>query len=323
MRKFVLIVGASPDRINHNAVMRRYVCDGFNDVLGSNSSCHCSLENAIDEIQLKRPSLVLIFGSCMPDVCDYGPIRDKCDRYGSILTFWLHDDPYEFDFNFRAAEVADWIFTNDRWASLHYEHPQVYFLPMAASVRAHYRAWSESKNYDVFFCGVGFPNRVALLSDLQSVLKKLRVCIKGADWPSSLSIAQNQRLSNGEWSDVCASSSITLNIGRTLHLANKRYQLDATTPGPRTFEAAMAGTVQMMFVDGLEVADFFEPEKEIILFDNPKDFSAKLEELLLNKDRLELIALNAQKRAIRDHTYAARAQQIIDCIGGELLLQEE
>lgn len=323
MRKSILIVGASPDRINHNAVMRRYVCDGFNDVLGLNSSHHCSLENATKEIKFKKPSLVLIFGSCMPDVCDYGPIRDECDKHGVKLAFWLHDDPYEFDYNFRATEVADWIFTNDRWASLHYDHPRVRFLPMAASIRAHYRAWNEQKNHDVFFCGVGFPNRIALLLDLQSIFKKIRCCIKGADWPASLFLAQNQRLSNEEWSDVCASSNITLNIGRTLHLANKRYQLDATTPGPRTFEAAMAGTVQMMFVDGLEVLDFFEPEKEIILFDSPKDFSIKLEELLLDKDRLKSIAINAQNRAMRDHTYAVRAKEIINCVDGNLLLGGE
>lgn len=320
LNRSVLIVGASSDSISQNSVMRSFVCEGFNQVLGPESAYHCSLERAAHEVKLANPSLVLVFGSCMPDACDYGPLRDVCDKYGCVLAFWLHDDPYEFDYNFRATEVADWIFSNDRWAALHYEHPRVRFLPMAASVNSHYRVWNEFKEHDVFFCGVAFPNRVSIMSDLQSVLKDRRSFIIGAEWPSSVVIAKNQRLNNAEWSNACATSHITLNMGRTLQLANKRYQLDATSPGPRTFEAAMAGTVQMMFVDGLEIVDFFEPEKEIILFDSPDDFSDKLESLLFDKERLRSIALAAQNRAIRDHTYSVRIKEMINWIGADLML---
>jgi hypothetical protein len=43
----------------------------------------------------------------------------------------------------------------------------------------------------------------------------------------------------------------------------------------------------------------------------------------LDKDRLKFIAINAQNRAMRDHTYAVRAKEIIICLGGNLLLGGE
>jgi spore maturation protein CgeB len=121
-------------------------------------------------------------------------------------------------------------------------------------------------------------------------------------------------LSNAHWSDFCATSWITLNIGRTLHLANSRYQLDASTPGPRTFEAALAGTVQIAFVDGLAISDFFEPGREVLLFDDPQDFTSQLDALLADPERCRDLAEAARQRALRDHTYAARCRTLLNWI---------
>jgi spore maturation protein CgeB len=307
----VVVVGASPDRVNRNAVMRRFVAEGLAEVLGAAQVTECSLETALSVIERVRPRLVVCFGSCMPDVCNYGPLRDQCNRLGAQLAFWLHDDPYEFDFSYRAASVADWIFSNDRWAALHYDHPRAFFLPMAASRRAHWREWCEEKTADIFFCGVAFPNRIQIVTDLGAVLQTLRTRLLGADWPASLPFARNERLRNDQWSDTCAQSWITLNMGRNLHLANRRYQLDPATPGPRTFEAAMAGTVQLCFVDGLAIEDFFDIGDEVLLFDDPVGFRRHVERLLDEPALARSIACAAQARALRDHTYAARARELL------------
>lgn len=307
----VVVVGASPDRVNRNAVMRRFVVEGLAEVLGADRVTESSLETALSVVGRTVPELVVCFGSCMPDVCDYGPLRDLCDRLGARLAFWLHDDPYEFDFSYRAAAVADHVFSNDRWAALHYDHPRASFLPMAASRRAHWRAWRDEKKSDVFFCGVAFPNRIQIVSDLAPVLQGMRTRLLGADWPASIPFARNERLRNDEWSDGCADSWVTLNMGRNLHLANRRYQLDPATPGPRTFEAAMAGTVQLCFVDGLAIEDFFDIGSEVLVFDDPAGFRRHVERLRDEPALARQIACAAQARALRDHTYAARARELL------------
>lgn len=314
-RRDVVVVGASPDRINRNTIMRKFVAEGLSQVLGSDQVAECSFENSLTVVAAARPRLLVCFGSCMPDVCDYGPLRDLCDRLGTRIAFWLHDDPYEFDFSYRAVQVADWVFSNDSWAAAHYEHSRTFFLPMAASKAAHFRDWTPVKDREVFFCGVGFPNRVQLFRDLSPVLQGLRCSVLGDNWPQDLAFARNERLDNTQWADACSRSLVTVNVGRSLHLANRRFQLDPSTPGPRTFEAAMAGTVQLYFTDGLEVTDFFEPGREILLFDSPADFRRQIEQLLDSPELTEQIARSAQSRALRDHTYASRAGQLLSCCG--------
>lgn len=307
----VLIVGASPDSVNRNAVMRSYVREGFEELLGSPQVFESPLESSPCMVETVRPDLVICFGSCMPDVIDYGALRDVCDRHNVGIAFWLHDDPYEFDVGYKAEQISDWIFSNDRWSSIHYSHPKVFHLPMAASATVHFQEWRSTKENDVFFCGVAFENRVRIIQDLTPRLANVRTCILGDEWPASISIAENRRMTNSELSREYANSWITMNIGRTANLANQRFQLDASTPGPRTFEAAMAGTVQFYFADSLEVTDYFAPGSEIVLFDDPQSFAESLREILENKKLAARIAKAARERVLAEHTYKHRVSELL------------
>jgi len=130
-----------------------------------------------------------------------------------------------------------------------------------------------------------------------------------------LTIAKNERLSNTELSNLYARSTITLNMGRQFNLANDKFLLDASTPGPRTFEAAMAGTVQCYFIESLEMTDYFDDGKEIILFDSPNDFALQVERLIDEPGLAKRIAIAAQERAMRDHTYEERCKKILAFCG--------
>lgn len=141
----LLIVGASPDRINTNTTLRKYVAEGFFSILGEDNVCNCQLESASEAILRTQPNLVLCFGSCMPDLSGYLELRKSCDQNNIPLAFWLHDDPYEFDYSFKVESIADWIFSNDKWASLHYNHPNTHHLPLAGSPRHHFKPWSNKR----------------------------------------------------------------------------------------------------------------------------------------------------------------------------------
>lgn len=310
----VLVCGASPDSVNSNAVLRGYVGKGFRSLAQVSAVRICSLETAEQTARDFKPHLILVFGSCMPSTSHYLGLKEIALDTEACLAFWLHDDPYEFDYSYKIVPLADVIFSNDRWTVTHYAHPHVHHLPLAADPDAHVREWNPNKARDVFFCGVGFPNRVALLRDCAKALASFGVSVVGSDWPSDLSFAKNQFVSNVELPDWYASSLVTLNVGRRFNLANRRFNLEASTPGPRTFEAAAAGTVQCFFVESLEIESYYEESKEILLFDTPLELRRHVEMVLDDRSRARALATASRERTLRDHTYANRAARILDIL---------
>ena len=311
----VLITGASPDQINRNTVLRSYVVEGFQQLLGIDNVFHCPLDQAATNTLEIKPDLVLSFGSCMPDDADYFALRYSCDKVGSLLAFWLHDDPYEFDYNYKVINVADFIFSNDKWTSLHYSHPRAYHLSLAASKIAHWRPINNNKEIDIFFCGVAFQNRIRLITDLEKTLANYKTTILGEQWPEDLlPLAKNKRLTNNELSEAYARSKLTLNIGRDFHYANDRYNLVPSTPGPRTFEAAMAGTTQLYFVESLEIEEYYIPNKEIILFNSADEFEKLVHKFIDGNIETADIQMAAQERTLKDHTYYSRVKSMLNII---------
>lgn len=310
----VLVCSASPDRVNNNAVLRNYVARGFAQLVGDERTMCCSLDLAETAVLRFKPDLIVVFGSCMPDSCDFNALRQYCVRSEAMLAFWLHDDPYEFDFNYKIYQYADIIFSNDKWAVTHYDHQKVFHLPLAADPVAHFKPVGQKIERDVFFCGVGFENRRTLLSDCRGIFKELNVEVYGADWPDELPFCKNRRIDNSELTDYYATSLVTLNIGRRFNLANQRYQLDPSTPGPRTFEAALSGAVQCMFVEGLEITEYFEPGQEIFLFDSPRELKKIVETLVDTPALHREVSRAAQQKAETNHTYKNRALRIIECV---------
>lgn len=311
----VLICSGTPDRLNTNAVLRDYVGRGFAEVIPHGRVMTSSFDYAVGAAARMEPDLIVVFGSCMLPGCDFSGLKTYCLRSGAVLVFWLHDDPYEFDFNDKIYPYADFIFSNDRWAAAHIDHPRVFHLPLAGDRSAHFRPVADQMDRDVFFCGVGFANRVQLLTDCAKALAPFGVEIFGAEWPNHLPFCANKRLPNTALPDHYAASLVTLNIGRRHNLANSKYHLDATTPGPRTFEAAMAGAVQCVYVEGMELADYFDFGEEILVFDSAAELRRILEELRAAPPRRRSIAEKAQARALRDHTYARRAATLLQTCG--------
>lgn len=309
----VVVVGASPDVLNTNSVLRGYVVEGFRAIVGEARVQSSSMEGAYKIIREFEPDLVLVFGSCLPDSAYYISIRDYCDRRSVPLCFWLHDDPYEFDFHRKIVPYADFVFSNDRFATLHYPRNLATHVPLAASQEAHFvEVMDESKmEYDIFFCGVAFNNRKQVVRDLDGILRKYRTYIIGPGWDAmGLPYCFGGSLSNSEFAKTANKSKFVLNIGRQGDLANDLYQLPPSTPGPRTFEAAMAGSLQLYFTEGLEILDYFKAGEEILLVDSKKNF----ESILADQDPIKnrVLRVSAQIRALKDHTYVNRAKAILE-----------
>lgn len=316
----VIVTNSIPDIFNLNIQLRSYMAEAFSTILEKEQVIHLPIEVISPQVRSRAPQLTLVLGSCKRDFCDYIELRDACNQTGSILAFWLLDDPFEFDSNVKIFRIADFIFTNDRWASEHFHRKHVYHLPLAASPTAHSPRTGISENQmqrDVLFAGAGFPNRRRIIQDLSQTLTKVKTEVFGFNWNlDKLPFCRNQWIPNNQLQNFFASSRIVLNLGRDLHFVNTKYQLAPSTPGTRTFEAAMAGACQMMFADSsLEVMDYFDVETEIVLFNNPSEFESTLMELLHNPEKRTRIGAAARRRCLKEHTFVNRAQKILNCTG--------
>jgi spore maturation protein CgeB len=305
----ILVSSGSPDRLNNNVSLRHYVSDAFKQLITNVKSIDYEMiEYTLDAY---KPDVLLVFGSVMPDESFFLKLSFLKKKHSFILAFWVHDDPYEFDFRYKMEKIADFIFSNDKWAVEHYDHKAVFHLPMAASYEAHYREIKEECEIDIFFCGASYPNRERFMNGVIETLNKYKTLIYGSGWKFHL--AKNIKIDNEQLPDYYANSFLTLNLGRDYNLANERFKLIPSTPGPRTFEAAMAGTVQIFFVESLEILDYFN-ESEIILIDSVKEFYEQVNKLLDNHELLQTYRRNAQQKAIHKHTYVHRCQQFLDIL---------
>jgi spore maturation protein CgeB len=317
----IVVTGTVEDRLNTNAAIRTYVARGLRD-LGSRAvvvkEIGCEALAGLRGAEHGTADLVLAVGGVAVDASDLRSLRRFADRAGAVLAFWLHDDPYEFDYAFRLRGIADIVFSTDRWAAMHYGDVPAAHLPLAGCPHTHLRPVDRSAPRDLalFFCGYAYQNRIDFLREGAPLLRRHRTAVSGDQWPQDLPFARNERLSPAAFAETAARALLTLNIGRDLSIANARYNLAPSTPGPRTFEVALMGSAQLFVAESLEVLDYFERDREIILIDGARDLERWLERARDEPDALLAVAALAQERALAEHTYARRAETLL----GELRL---
>jgi len=308
----ICVASSFPESGNRNFSIVGDLAEGFRAIIGDENVHALPYLGLSFQVARLKPTLVVLVGSALPVRCDYRELAQACRAAGSVFAFWTVEDPYEFDANYKFCKFADLVFSNDAWACRFYERDRVYHLPTAAAER-HARSLDNypERPLDVFFCGVGFANRQVIIADAMPILERHRTLIIGANWPAHPSgIVANRRISNATLIEYYAASRCVINIGRMFSYANNRRSLPAVTPGPRTFEAAMVGCVQLYFQPSKFLAEYFAIGKEVATFDSVDELEEKLEKLADPETALS-IAQAGQARALADHTYTARARTIL------------
>ena len=316
----VLICGDAPLESEANASVRGAIRDGWVEYLSTSRVSSASLDSAGAAIEAMRPDLLLCVGSYLPETAYFGEASRLAHAAGAVCAFWATEDPYEKDASYRIEPHFDAIFTCDRWTRRFYDHPKVFHLPLAGCPRRHHVPIDRdaARPIDVLFCGVAFASRREIIAGLMPSLRGLRVSVLGPGWTGAPGFS-DQRIDKARLVELYAQAKIVLNLGRSLNFENARYQIAASTPGPRTFEAAMAGGMQLFHEDTPEIRDYFE-EDEIPGFSGALDFQ-RLRDRFLQADALRIAtATRAQQRALREHTYALRARRMVETLADAGLL---
>jgi spore maturation protein CgeB len=315
-RRKIVVFRTMPDHLNSNFQIETFISEALRRVaLGYDV---ISVPGTIaEEIILEhKPVFVLGVGSIALDLIDFDGICRAARKIDARIAYWLHDDPYEFDFGWKLKGKCDWVFNTDRASVDHSSFEFTSHLPLAADVATHIRPIRpyRDRGLDVFFCGYAYPNRRDVVARLRDVLSRCRTEIRGVHWDESIAFCKNERINADRLIDAYTDSRIVLNLGRHFNIANKTYEIAASTPGPRTFEAAAAGCVQVFLLETMEIFDFFERETEILTFSCVQDMCDIVDLAISKPEVLEAIATACQQRVLAEHTYDHRVKQLISTL---------
>ena len=322
----VLLLDTKPSTPNH------YICLGIYDALKNHPDVElvqkATFGNAIEAAKENQCNLFFAFDG-------EGLNFEVCRRLQKICGYsilWVTEDPYELHVNLQAIPIFNQIFTNDSGSVKAYGGKAAH-LSFAASKLIQYRPVCEDDQclYDIFFAGTAWPNRVDILRQIANLLDgsirvKLAMPVNQylppiVNFPYPLS-SYNWRTSNSEFAHFANRSRITLGLHRDFS-ATPGSPTKALTPGPRIFEVAMAGGFQLIDQSLAEMNTYFVPNQEIVLFDGQKDCLDKIQYYLAHSQERMDIAHAAQKRALEDHQYKNRIDEIFDLIKADFLTRKQ
>jgi spore maturation protein CgeB len=308
----LLLYDAMRRHLTPNLNVRQSVIEAFYRVAGPECTAVATRWDLEAVAEAHRPDVIVVLSSRIwPDVVP--PLAALRARLGAVVGWWLSDDPYEIDANLDWAPLWDFIATNNRGSMPLYRGTSVLHVPFAADRQRHFRpVRQEDADYrwDIVFCGVPFPNRRALVEAAAPLLSRHKTRIIGTDWPDWPFVSR-QRLSDSAFVDLYNSARIVLNLPRSLNLLNVN-DFPASTPAPRTFEAAAAGGFQLVLADRPEFHAFFDIPAEMDLFFDMEDLSAKVQWYLSHPRERIAAAQQSQQRTLQNHTYDHRAATILE-----------
>jgi spore maturation protein CgeB len=307
-----LILDAIGPQANPNPEIVRSIVDAFRRI-GLPEDVESATRADFEALAASfQPELILAVSSQI--YCELvTPLAALRARRKSIVGWWLTDDPYEIDCNLPRARLFDFVATNDLCSASRYRGTPALHVPLAADRQRHFREVRPADGdyqWDIVFCGVAFPNRRAWIEAATGVVSRYKTLIAGPDWPS-LRFTSNRRIGNAELTDLYNASRIVLNLSRSFNLSNDHDFL-ASTPAPRTFEAAAAGGFQLVAADRPELHRYFAIPAEMDLFLGVRDLQAKIEHYLGNPGQRIEAARRAQRNTLQSHLYEHRAAVIMD-----------
>lgn len=322
LKGHVLLCGGGRYESQANSQVRQTIMDGLVSVFGEQNVTSVDISAAPEMIRFMKPAFVFVTGSYLPESTYFGEVSREARKVGAATAFWATEDPYEQDAHYQIDNDFDVIFSCDHWGHNFYQRERVFHLPLAASPALHYVPIDEGveKPVDVLFCGVAFSSRKEIARMLMPVLEKLNIRFIGPGW-GELGIGfSDTRIEKSQLIELYSRSKIVLNLGRSLHFENKRYMIVPSTPGPRTFEAALSGAFQVFHEDTYELRRYYGAD-EIPVFTNLKDFR-RIIDLYLHDDSLRLtMARKAQERTMAEHLYKHRIQKAVEIMHSEGLLK--
>lgn len=312
----VVVTSGTADAINTNQRLRLRIAHGFHQL---GLSCQALAVEQVPKVLGRQPvDLLLITGSIADPGVDLNWLVHKARSHGSDVVFWLHDDPYEFDLHWRLKGLDCVVFTNEP-NCVEYYPAECRIHPLALAASPLDDLPEQTKNtepqLDLGFCGVAFPQRIAVIRQLLRAGFSLECW--GDGWPDDLRGAFNRRLGPVGLRGLYSRCRFVLNLGREVAIANRRHQLAASMPGPRTFEAGLLGAVQLYVGQSPRVRQYYKPEQGLIEVNSEEEIWALVHHSQEHPQWRRDLAAAAAAHTRRHHLYRHRCHDLLAVVRAE------
>lgn len=265
-------------------------------------------------------------------------LRSYCNEFfaalkaaGRTLISWQIDDPYYLDKTAKFVDHLDFVFTVDSSTLPLYRGrgKKIAYLPLACDPAVHRSQGALPEKYRCDVCFIGAPfagsRRVRLIDELAPFLARQRTRIMGATeidtWRGNLArfadlegCIVDERVRVSETMKYFSAARINLNIHKDSygHVWDRNSaRIQARSPAERTFAIAGCGGFQLIDDTRPDLAELFEPGRELVTFADAADLAHKIEYYLRHEDERRAIALAGQARAYGAHTYAHRLKALL------------
>ena len=242
--------------------------------------------------------LVLVFKGAG---LDPGTIAELRRRTRARWANWFPDDPHEQELSVRLAPAYDCFFTHDSSSLMRHR---------SAGARAYYLAFGCDPDYlrpmdagarwraALGFVGSRDPRRERVLRQVED----LGLAVWGPGWPRGA-------VYGDDFVHALAGATVGLNLHQQFGDGGDpaRY---GTGANMRVFELAAVGTPQLSDAKG-DIARHFVPGREIVLYSSVAEMRDRALDLLADAALRRSLADAARARALREHTWAHRLQELL------------
>lgn len=266
----------------------------------------------------KNTQLLELIAQTKPDAffTIYGHTHDvktleAIKKKGIPTICWWLNDPFDLAYKHIPVQLYDFFFSNSAGTEPVYRHYQarnIHYLPVGIDPEVHYPIPGTEKKYDIVFAGDWHQIREKTMLMLT---QEFNVAIIG---PWKRKIAKDSPLHpffirQGYFTP--AEMALLFNQARIVYNLHTWYGRWPYGVNPRLFEASGCGAFQISD-NKQEIADLYERDKEVVLYENTAEVPALFARYLADDAARAAIGERALARTLREHTYQHRMQQLID-----------
>ena len=263
-------------------------------------------------IRKNKPDLIVVFGNSPVQYSTYAFVKSLFDI--PVVLYWPDTLTNLEQNQYNIAPFVDVLFSySDSIRKLFHimGYKNTCFLPFAYD--PYYMGNGESISstmvkYDISFIGGHRPEREEIMSEIIHHFPSLNIKIRGPYWKRDLKDKRLRKfitekpLFGKQYADFFRSTKININI------------IDDTNyPGAnmRFFEIMGAGGLQLSSTCP-EMENIFVDKQDVVYFHSKESLVEKIDFLLKNPDKANLIRENGFNKVQKSHTYKHRTETMLN-----------